>query len=507
MANNVFCYSLAGEEFGRMYSWGNHPRRKADYDLASPCQICDLPQNLLEPVLLEAAAARGSRVRFNAEFLSAVQDDQGVTATIRDRLTGEEFQVRARYMIGADGGRSVVAQDIGLEMRGEMGLSGSVNIIFEADLSDYVEYRPSVLYWVLQPGAEIGGLGAGVVRMVRPWHEWMAIWGYDQSQGEPELTDADAERIVRNLVGDEQVPIRIKSISLWKVNNMYAAHYSRGRIFCMGDAVHRHPPLNGLGSNTSIQDAYNLAWKLTYVLRGHAGPALLETYSDERQPVGQQIVQRANASALDYPPLFDALGLLAEGGADAVNRRIEERKAATPEGKARRAALHQAIQKKNYEFNTHGVELNQRYTSTAVLRDAPPPPFERDEELYYKASTWPGAHLPHAWLERNRERLSTLDLCGKGRFTLLTGIGGDAWRDAAANVEIQLGLPVKVFSIGPSGSDAVDIYGDWSDLSEVEDDGAILIRPDLFVAWRAETLNGDETNSLVDAFQKILSLT
>jgi 2,4-dichlorophenol 6-monooxygenase len=506
MANNVFCYSLAGEEFGRMYSWGNHPRRKADYDLASPCQICDLPQNLLEPVLLEAAASRGSKVRFNAEFLSAAQDDQGVTATIRDRLTGEEFQVRARYMIGADGGRSAVANDIGLEMCGEMGLSGSVNIIFEADLAPYVEHRPSVLYWVLQPGAEIGGLGAGVIRMVRPWHEWMAIWGYDQSQGEPEISGTDAERIVRNMVGDEHMPVTIKSISLWKVNNMYAADYCRGRIFCMGDAVHRHPPLNGLGSNTSIQDAYNLAWKLALVLRGRAGTGLLESYSDERQPVGKQIVQRANASALDYPPLFEALGLLAEGGSEAVNERIAERKAPTEEGKARRTALHKAILKKNYEFNTHGVELNQRYASSAIVSDGPPPPFERDEQLYYQSSTHPGAHLPHAWLERDRHRVSTLDLCGKGRFTLLTGIGGEAWRDAAANVEIQLGIPVEVFAIGPSGSDAMDIYGDWSDLSEIEDDGAILVRPDMFVAWRAKSLNGDETNTLVGVFENILSL-
>jgi 2,4-dichlorophenol 6-monooxygenase len=506
MANNVFCYSLAGEEFGRMYSWGNHPRRKADYDLASPCRICDLPQNLLEPVLLEAAGTRGSKIRFNSEFLSAVQDDQGVTATIRDRLTGENFAIRARYMIGADGGRSVVAQDIGLEMKGEMGLSGSVNIIFESDLTEHVGYRPSVLYWILQPGAEIGGVGAGVIRMVRPWREWMAIWGYDKDQGEPEITEAEAERIVRDLVGDDRVPIKIKSISLWTVNNMYAADYTRGRIFCMGDAVHRHPPLNGLGSNTSIQDAYNLAWKLALVLRGRAGPGLLETYSPERQPVGKQIVGRANGSALDYPPIFDALGLLSEGGSDAVNACMAERKDATPEAKARRKALRKAIDKKNYEFNTHGVELNQRYSSPAVIPDGPAPAFPRDEQLYYEPTTMPGAHVPHAWLERDRERVSTLDLCGKGRFALLTGIGGEAWRDAAANVEVQLGVPVEVYSVGPSGCDLMDIYGDWAELSEVEDEGCILVRPDMFVAWRSNSTEGDETRILVDVFETILSL-
>ena len=228
-------------------------------------------------------------------------------ATIRDRLTGANFTIRARYMIGADGGRSAVAQDIGLEMKGEMGLSGSVNIIFESDLTQYVGHRPSVLYWVLQPGAEIGGVGAGVIRMVRPWYEWMPIWGYDKEQGEPEISEAEAERIVRDLVGDDKLPIRIKSISLWTVNNMYAADYSRGRIFCMGDAVHRHPPLNGLGSNTSIQDAYNLAWKLALVLRGAPDPGCSK--ATLRARAGRQADRRAGQrKRAGLPPIFEALG-------------------------------------------------------------------------------------------------------------------------------------------------------------------------------------------------------
>ena len=506
MANNVFCYSLSGEEFGRMYSWGNHPARKADYDMASPCEICDLPQDLLEPVLLEAAASRGSKVQFNSEFVSVEQDEDGVTAIIRDRLTNEQRTIRARYMIGADGGRSTVAEAIGLEMHGEMGLSGSVNIIFDADLSQYVEHRPSVLYWILQPGAEIGGVGAGVVRMVRPWNSWMAIWGYDIEQGTPQFSEEQAERVVRDLIGDENVPITIKDISFWTVNHVYAQDYSRGRIFCMGDAVHRHPPLNGLGSNTSIQDAYNLAWKLAFVLKGQAGPALLDSYSPERQPVGRQIVERANASAHDYPPIFEAVGLLGGGDSEEVNERIAARKHATPKAKERRKALRKAIEQKNYEYNTHGVELNQRYRSGAVLAEEDFPAFRRDEELYYQPTTVPGAHLPHVWLERGRQRISTLDLCGKGRFALLTGIGGEDWRDAAAAIEVELGVPVDVHTIGPSGCDAVDVYGDWAEMNEIEDEGAILVRPDMFIAWRSKTADGDETRRLSEAFHAILSL-
>jgi 2,4-dichlorophenol 6-monooxygenase len=192
MGNTVFCTSLAGEELGRIRTWGTSPERRADYTLASPCDMGDLPQNLLEPILLGAAASRGARVRFDTEYLTLEQDADGVTATVRDRLEGAEYRIRAKYLIGADGGRSVVAEQIGLPMEGRMGVAGSLNIVLKADLSRYVAHRPSVLYWVLQPGSDIGGIGMGLVRCVRPWNEWLLVWGYDITQPPPELTDENA---------------------------------------------------------------------------------------------------------------------------------------------------------------------------------------------------------------------------------------------------------------------------------------------------------------------------
>ena len=506
MANNVFCHSLAGEEFGRVLSWGNHPARRADYELASPTEICDIPQTYMEPLLLEAAASRGGKIRFNTEFLRLEQDDAGVTAHVRDRLSGEEFPIRARYMIGADGARSVVAEQLGLPMTGQMGLSGSMNILFDADLSRYVAHRPSVLYWILQPAAQIGGIGAGVMRMVRPWNEWLAIWGYDISQGELKLTEAEAIAIVHQLIGDDTIPVKIRSTSTWTVNNMWATEFSKGRVYCMGDAVHRHPPLNGLGSNTCIQDAYNLAWKLAAVLKGQAGPALLDSYSAERVPVAETIVTRANNSIKDYPPIFSALGMEPGASPAEVEARMQARKGAGPKAKAQRRALHDAIRRKNYEFNTHGVELNTRYASAAVVPDGTPEPeFTRDRELYYHPTTWPGARLPHVWLDRDGQRLSSIDLGGKGGFVLLTGPGGEAWREAAASVSAALGVAIPVVSIGPDGSDAHDIYADWYEISGVEEDGAILVRPDNYVGWRSATPAADPARALGDALRQILA--
>ncbi|MFD0391883.1 FAD-dependent monooxygenase [Streptomyces nogalater] len=139
----------------------------------------------------------------------------------------------------------------------------------------------------------------------------------------------------------------------------------------MGDAVHRHPPSNGLGSNTSVQDAYNLAWKLAMVIRGEAGPALLDSYTAERAPVGRQIVERANLSRDQFGPVFDTLGVGADGDEQTIAQGLAALRAATPEGAKRRRQLEDAIRLKNYEFNAHGVEMNQRYVSDAVVADGP----------------------------------------------------------------------------------------------------------------------------------------
>jgi 2,4-dichlorophenol 6-monooxygenase len=491
MGNTVFCSSLAGEELGRIRAWGTHPQRQADYALASPTTICDLPQNLLEPILFGRACERGTRARFDTEYLAHEQDAEGVTATVRDRLTGETYPIRAKYLIGADGGRSKVAEDCGLPFEGRMGVSGSMNIVFEADLSRYVAHRPSVLYWVLQPGSNIGGIGMGLVRMVRPWTEWLIVWGYDIAAEPPKVDDALATEIAHRLIGDDTIPIRVKSSSVWTVNNMFATRYAAGRVFCMGDAVHRHPPSNGLGSNTSIQDAYNLAWKLAYVLRGQAGPALLESYDAERAPVGRQIVTRANQSIEEFGPIFQALGLLDTTDPVVMRAHIEARKASTPEAEQQREALRRAIAFKDYEFNCHGVEMNQRYASAAVAPDPlPDAGFARDRELYYQPTTRSGAHLPHAWIYRAGLPVSTLDVAGQGGFVLLTGIAGEAWAEAAAAVAAARGLPLGAVVIGP-GREYEDPFGEWALAREVAEGGAVLVRPDMIVGWRALTAPED----------------
>jgi len=504
MGDTVFCTSLSGDEIGRVRTWGTHPSRHADYILGSPSEHCDLPQTLLEPILIGHAAARGSHIRFDTEYLGLQQHTDGVTVFVRDRVTGNAYTIEAKYVIGADGGRSKIAQDVGLPFEGQMDLAGSMNIVFHADLSEKVQHRPSVLYWVLQPGSDIGGIGMGLVRMVRPWDEWLVVWGYDINESPPQLDDAEATRIVHNLIGDDTVPVTIRSTSLWGNNKMYATRYRADRVFCMGDAAHRHPPSNGLGSNTSVQDAYNLAWKLAYVLRGDAGAALLDSYDQERAPVGRQIVLRANKSIEEFGPIFDALGFTGTSDPEVMNERMRARADDTPQAARQRAQLREALELKDYEFNAHGVELGQRYRSCAVVSDgAHEPAYTRDAELYYHPTTWPGARLPHCWLGSDGHKVSTHDLAGNGRFALLTGISGQRWTQAAREVSQQLGIEIAAYVIGP-GRQYTDVYDDWARLREVAEDGCVLVRPDAHVGWRAAAITADPAGELRRVLEAIL---
>jgi 2,4-dichlorophenol 6-monooxygenase len=505
MGENVFCVSLAGEELGRMKSWGKHPNMRAEHHLSSPTFMNDLPQTFMEPLLFKTACSRGAQARMSCEYVSHVQDKDCVTVTVKDRLTDKNFTVRCKYLIGADGGNSLVADHAGLPFEGKMGVGGSMNILIKADLSKYVAHRPSVLYWVMQPGADVGGIGMGVVRMVRPWNEWLIIWGYDINQPPPDVSDDFAKSVCHQLIGDASVPIEVKGTSTWTVNNMYATHMQKDRVFIMGDAAHRHPPSNGLGSNTSIQDAFNLAWKMALVVKGKAAPTLLESYSQERAPIAKQIVTRANKSIGEFGPIFQALGM--DGGVDhaKIQRNMDARCDTDEKAEAQRDALRKAIAFKKYEFDCHGVEMNQRYGSSAVIADGSKAPGDGiDMELHYVPTTHPGARIPHVWVfDHAGKQHSTLDITGQGAFTLITSIGGEAWVDAAKKLAKAKGITINTRVIGPR-RDFEDHTGDWARAREITDAGCLLVRPDQHVAFRAMKASTQAEKELTSALNSIL---
>jgi 2,4-dichlorophenol 6-monooxygenase len=497
MGEMVFAETLTGPETARLRTWGYGQDRLSDYLKGSPCPLLDIPQPRLEPVLVKNAAERGADFRFHTEYVSHTQDDTGVTTRLRDRLTGAEYTVRSRYLVGADGARSQVVEDLGLPLEGTMGRAGTVYVRFSCDLTRYVAHRPGILHRMMRPA--FGEIGMTTLRVVEPWREWITGWGYDIAGPAPETRPEALLPRVRELIGDPDAEIEILDVSTWQVNQACATRYSAGRVFCGGDAVHRHPPSSGLGSNTSIQDAFNLAWKLAYVLNGWAGLGLLGSYSAERAPVGAAVVTRANRSRSDYTDLNEVLARV--GRAAQEGRRLLEEP--TPEGVAAREALVHAIDRKNEEFNAQGTEMNQRYRSRAVIPDptAAPETLPRDG-LHLVPSTRPGAKIPHAWLvDTHGRKVSTLDVTGRNRFSLVTGIAGTAW--AAAVEKLQLPF-LQVVVIGAPG--AQDVYADWFRLREVHEAGALLVRPDGYVAWRHPEAEWDEGQALAQLRESLAAV-
>ncbi|KAL4748419.1 hypothetical protein BDW72DRAFT_195796 [Aspergillus terricola var. indicus] len=496
MVHTRWCHSMAGEEYARIYSWGNDPRRKGDYERASPCSPVDLPQTLLEPILVRHATWHGFTTRFDTTLLSFVRDEkQRITATVRDNLSGREFQIRTRYLFGADGARSQIVKQLDLPLAVKPGQGLAINVLVRADLSHLVAHRKGNLHWVMQPDRDHPSFGwMAIIRMVKPWDEWMFILfptrDYDPASASP--SKEEYLQRVRQLIGDE-TPAEILTISKWYINEIVAETYSDGNnVFCLGDAVHRHPPLNGLGSNTCIQDAFNLAWKIAYVHRGIAGASLLSTYSAERQPVGHGIVTRANQAFRDHQQIWAALGML---GASLEERQLALQELAEPTvaGRERRQTLQKAVAHTAHEFHGLGIEMNQRYESPGIYDADEADPFAlpgraaEDPVLYYEPNTYPGCRLPHVWLNRAipGQPVSTIDLAGHGAFTLFTGIGGEPWKQAAESVCGKLGVTVHAHSIG-FRQDWEDVYFEWERLRGVEESGAVLVRPDRYVAWRSD---------------------
>ncbi len=378
---------------------------------------------------------------------------------------------------------------------------------------------PGLLHVLTRPDRPQPYFGLlGIARFIKPWTEWVIVLICHPTTTKIEASEAEIMDRVKELIGDDSIEIKLKNKSIWKTNECYAEQYSKDNVYCLGDAVHRHPPHNGLGSNTCIQDAFNLGWKMAYVLKGWAHPSLLSTYNEERQPIGKYIVGRANDTARLHLTLYKTLGLLDPDieRKRQIHAQFEED---SPEGEERRHAFRKAVRDLEEERHGLGGEMNQWYKSSAVYRDdetaePPLPATEHERTLHHIESTYPGYRVPHAWLGvpvkqvgPRAPMVSTRDLTGHGRFTILTGIGGKTmWEAVADRAGKDVGVEVQVCSIG-WGQDYEDTFSSWFDKREVGEKGAVFVRPDRTVAWRCHSPPGDTMacgEKLTAVFKRIL---
>src|SRR5262249_35363610 len=300
----------------------------------------------------------------------------------------------------------------------------SINILLNADLRAWTAHRPAALYFIEQPGLKATFL---TINGVNRWG--FLINNLPADDAGDEYTPERCVAVVRQAAGVPDLDVTILGAVPWVAAALVAERYRRGRVFLAGDAAHHMPPTGGFGLNTGVQDVHNLAWKLAAVLQGWGGPALLDTYEDERLSYGRAIPEQSLMNARS----------LGRGGPEAT--------AAPTASRARPEFLH-----------GRRVIFGAAYESSAVVADGTPPPQVENPITDYVPSARPGHRAPHAWLGRGGVQLSTVDLVG-GRFVLLAGAAGVAWRDAARTAADAHGVTLETLGIG--GGDLHDPDGGW----------------------------------------------
>ncbi|MEV6883993.1 FAD-dependent monooxygenase [Streptomyces sp. NPDC051135] len=550
----------------------------------SPSSWCLCSQNDLEPELLTHAAGLGGDLRFGTEMLSFEADNDGVTAIVKSRETGEHTTIRADYLVAADGPRSPVREQLGIGQSGPGDLFHNVSITFRSRrLADVVGDRRFIVCYLTDENAD------GALLPVDNRENWVfhAPWHPEQGETVEDFTDERCAAHIRRAIGDPDLDVEITGKAPWHAAQRVARSYRSGRVLLAGDSAHEMSPTGAFGSNTGIQDAHNLAWKLAAVLEGWAGEALLDTYDMERRPVAEATSARAAHRSVEHshpgfapPPVMGGGGPgggsggvggpggaggpggpggrggpgglggpggaggpggrggpggpggpgagsgaggvsggsgapgggfeggpggaarggpgdVARGGpgADRAADRGEAARGGTGPGPgdvarggpggAPRGGPGGGGPGGGPQRGILNVALGYRYPQGAVVGADPATPVV-PEGLDLTGA--PGSRAPHLWLRRGEARLSTLDLYEDSLVLLSDAAQSTGWHEAATAVAVAMRIPLKSYRVG--GTPQADLIPDdeetdWARAHGVTRDGAVLIRPDGFVAWRS----------------------
>ncbi|WP_142312293.1 FAD-dependent oxidoreductase [Bacillus wiedmannii] len=428
------------EELAQMRAnqYGNDEKLLRKIEKISPSKQTACYQIFLEEMMLQEAKTLGGQLSFYHELVSFEQNKNGVKATIRNRETEEESIIHCDYVIAADGAKSKIREQLGICTEGRGTIGGYyMNIYFEADLSEFIQGDAFGFSMVLHPEV------LGALIPVDNERKWIYHVSYDPLKGErPEdFTIERCKQIIQTAIGNTKVESKIVSVLPWEASESTATKFQDNRIFLVGDSAHIMPPTGGFGSNTGIQDAHNLAWKLAAVIKGKANPKLLETYHKERYPVAKLTTEYASSL------LFRA--------------------ASREEGSLN-------------NMDGLAVTVGYHYCSEAIVDDSATP--HRMDILELNGR--PGTRAPHFFGMYEGEKVSILDLFGNN-FVLLTEVENSSWVEAVFDVSFKLGIIIKMYRVGVSG-DFIAQENVFRELYGIENGGAVLIRPDGFIGWRSE---------------------
>ena len=414
----------------------------------SPTWAAVLAQDYLEPILVDHARSYpGAEVRFSTEVVDLDQIDNGVRATIVNRVTGARTEIRSRYLVAADGANSPIRRRLGIATNGVERIGEYLSILFRADIDSIVGPERCGLY-MLQG---LGGPAPSVAVPTSDDGRWLLATPW-RSEARPisTLGPDDFIDIVRRAAGRPDLEVEVQDCQVVEIGAQVAERFRDGNVFLVGDAAHRTAPTGGTGMNTAIQSAHNLMWKLAAVLSGNAGDELLDSYDPERRPSGERNVLRSLGRLQGVSALAADLGVV--------------------------------------------------YRSGAIVAGAES---ERPAVIEPTAPACVGSRAPHAWVDLQGDRKSMLDLFGT-IFVLVTGTDGIAWHAAARNVSHALDIPLGVAAIG--GPEIQVVSDEWRSAYGIDPDGAVLVRPDGYIAWRSVGAAADATATLEQVIARVLAL-
>ncbi len=470
----LFLDSAVGEEFGRIESRGF----EGPGPEVSPAEPIMSSQELIEEIMLDAARATGLvDVRFRTEATRLLAGgearDDLARLEVKDLETGAVEILTGPALVAADGAASLIRGELGLRLEGRQDLSHLVNCYFRADIESHLGDRKGVLFFVSNAAAR------GVLQPLDAAGRWLCQISVTAEDWSPEVfTEARAAEWIRAAAGVDGLEPEVLSLGFWKLNATVVERFVQSRVVMCGDAAHQFPPTGGLGVNTGLQGMHNAMWKLACCVKGHAGWELLATYDQERRGVAQTITRQSLENSANVGRIQSAAVSGAESGLSAADVLTTSRR-----------------------YGNHlGVEFGAAYTSPAVVPDGTRPPAVEDDYSDYAPSASPGCRAPHVWLGAADAGLSTLDLFGPG-FTLLAAPGGQAWCDQAREAAAELGLDLAAYRIGGVG---LKDRGGFATAYGLTDEGAVLVRPDGHIGWRASA--GPSTGrELSDALRRILA--
>lgn len=455
------------------------------YNSLTPTPGCTSSQDILEPLLLRAAqskfsASSNSQISFDTELVDLEQNFDGVSVVVTNHKTMEKKIINAKYVIAADGASSRVRDILGIRMVGADIPGFTINILFRADISRYIEGR-SINMCIIRNQEAPEARGVLAKLPVRDLWYFQASAGLALGHPSPIKEGYSPERckeIIRKVVGEDDIDLEVIRAVPWSTSAKYAERFAAGRVFLAGDAAHLMPVTGGFAMNTGIQEVHNLTWKIAMSVNGFAGTDLLASYSAEREPTGRWTVEE----------VFNNFKSL----------RLEEQQAQKNVPPASRLGVRPEY------FNELGLIFGASYESTAVVPDGSREVQTLNRVTDYTPTARPGHRVPHLWFIKNDwSRVSTTDLIGPFML-LLCGDEGVHWLDAAT--EIADRLPVKAHMVGHRGDLYMSDNSSWPDAFGINLDGALLVRPDGYVAWRKKRKTEDCGKEMLQSLNRILSI-